>query len=79
MGNYCHRCDFCCGGSGLVDGGGGAVVVFVVIVGVLALVMGFREVMLTSPPELVHCGGGGHYGPYISLTLCLNRKLTFIR
>ena len=23
--------------------------------------------------------GGGHYGPYLSLTLCLNRKLTFIR
>ena len=30
-------------------------VVFVVIVGVLALVKGFREVMLTSPPELAHC------------------------
>ena len=27
--------------------------------GVLALVMGFREVMLTSPPELAHCGGEG--------------------
>ena len=25
--------------------------------GVLALVMVFREVMLTSPPELAHCGG----------------------
>ena len=34
------------------------VVVFVVIEGVLALVMGFREVMLTYPPELAHCGGG---------------------
>ena len=27
--------------------------------GVLALVLEFREVMLTSPPELAHCGGGG--------------------
>ena len=27
--------------------------------GVFALVMDFREVMLTSPPELAHCGGGG--------------------
>ena len=26
--------------------------------GVLALVLDFREVMLTSPPELAHCGGG---------------------
>ena len=26
--------------------------------GVLALVMVFREVMLTSPPKLAHCGGG---------------------
>ena len=25
--------------------------------GVLALVLDFREVMLTSPPELAHCGG----------------------
>ena len=31
------------------------VVVFVVIVGVLELVMDFREVMLTSTPELAHC------------------------
>ena len=29
-------------------------VVFVVIGGVLSLVMGFREVMLTLPPELAH-------------------------
>ena len=34
------------------------VVSFVVIWGVFALVMDFREVMLTSPPELAHCGGG---------------------
>ena len=27
--------------------------------GVSALVMDFREVMLTSPTELAHCGGGG--------------------
>ena len=27
--------------------------------GVLALVLDFREVMLTSPPDLAHCGGGG--------------------
>ena len=25
--------------------------------GVLALVLDFREAMLTSPPELAHCGG----------------------
>ena len=30
------------------------VVVFVVIVGVLQLVMDFREVMTTSPPDLAH-------------------------
>ena len=30
-----------------------------VIWGVFALVMDFGEVMLTSPPELAHCGGGG--------------------
>ena len=29
-----------------------------VIGDVLALVMGFRKVMLTSPPEWAHCGGG---------------------
>ena len=27
--------------------------------GVLALVLDFREVMLTSTPELAHCGGRG--------------------
>ena len=32
---------------------------FVMIGGVLAVVMDFREVMLTSPPKLAHCGGGG--------------------
>ena len=26
--------------------------------GVFALVMDFKKVMLTSPPELAHCGGG---------------------
>ena len=31
------------------------VVVFVVIVGVLALVVDFREVTMTSPPEMAHC------------------------
>ena len=30
--------------------------------GVLALVMDFREVMVTSPPELAHCGGEGGAG-----------------
>ena len=29
-----------------------------VIGGVFAVVLDFREVMLTSPPELAHCGGG---------------------
>ena len=31
------------------------VVVFVLIVGLLALVVDFREVMLTSPPDLAQC------------------------
>ena len=35
-----------------------AVVVFGVILVVFALVMDFREVMLTLTPELAHCGGG---------------------
>ena len=30
--------------------------------GVFALVMDFKEVMLTSPPELAHCGGMGLWG-----------------
>ena len=34
------------------------VVLFVVIRGVLALVLDFREVLLTSPPELAFWGGG---------------------
>ena len=33
------------------------VVLFVVFVGLLALVVDFSEVILTSPPELIHCGG----------------------
>ena len=39
------------GGGGIVVGGGS----FIIDMGVLALVMEFR-VMLTSPPELAHCG-----------------------
>ena len=35
------------------------VVEFVVIVGILALVVYFREVMMISLPELTHCGGAG--------------------
>ena len=31
------------------------VVVVVVMVGLLALVVDFREVMMTSPPDLAHC------------------------
>ena len=68
-GHYCHDCYFCGCGGGLVVGGGilvvgcGALVVGGGSVcgdlGVLALVMDFREVMLTSPPELAHCEGGG--------------------
>ncbi len=34
------------------------VIDFGVILRVFALLMDFREVMLTSPPELAHCGGG---------------------
>ena len=50
-GNYCHdRFFFCgCGGGKVVSGG----------FGVLALGMDFREVMLTSPPDLAHCEGVG--------------------
>ena len=36
------------------------VVVFMVIKGVFALVMDFREVMRTSPPELAHCAPPPH-------------------
>ena len=42
-------------GGGALVGGGGSVCGDL---GVLALVMDFREVMMTSPPELAHCGGG---------------------
>ena len=57
-GNYCHGFNFCgCGGGLLVGGGtlgvGGASVCSGW--GVLALMMDFREVMLTSPLELAHC------------------------
>ena len=40
--------------------------VFVVIVGVLAPVLDFREVMLTSPPQLAHCAPTDHrpHQPY---------------
>ena len=43
------------------------VVVFVLILGVSGLLVDFREVMITSHPELAHCtvrgrGGGGHIG-----------------
>ena len=48
------------GGGGVVGGGS----FFCGDLGVFALLMGFKEVMLTTPPELAHCGGGGHYGPF---------------
>ena len=60
-GNYCHGLYFPGFGSGLEVGGGKLVVgggSFGGHWGVFALVKDFREVMLTSPPELVHCGGG---------------------
>ena len=56
-GNYCHGCYFCGCGGGLVDSGGALVVGGGSVCGdwgLLALVMDFREVMLTSPPELAH-------------------------
>ena len=40
-----------------------------VIGGVFALVLDFREVMLTSPPELTHCGGGALPGFCVKLVL----------
>ena len=46
-----------CGGA-LVVGGGSVCGDW----GLLALMMVFRKVMLTSPPELAHCGGGGGGG-----------------
>ena len=56
LGNYCDGCDFCGSGGGLVVGGGSLVVVFFIVFGgVFALLMDFREVMLTSTPELAHC------------------------
>ena len=51
-------------GGALVVGGGS----ICGDLGVLSLVMDFREVMLTSPPELAHCGGGWVCG-------ATNRKL----
>ena len=57
-GNYCHGCYFWGCGGGLVVGvrvlgvGGGRICGDW---GVLALVLDFRQVMLTSPPELAHC------------------------
>ena len=50
MGTYCDGCQFYGGGDGTGVGGGSVVV----IVGMVALVMDFREVMMTSPPELAH-------------------------
>ena len=50
-GNYCHGCHFCGCGSGLVVGGGS----FLGDLGMFALVIDYREVTLTSPPELAHC------------------------
>ena len=44
------------------------VVVLGVIWEVFALVKDFREVMLTSPPELAHCGGGGTVGQEVCIT-----------
>ena len=65
MDNYCYGFYFCGCGSGFVVGGGELVVGGGPLVvgcgsvcgdwGVLTLVMDFREVMLTSPPELAHC------------------------
>ena len=57
-GNYCHGCDFCGGGVGLVVGAGALVVGGGTFCGdlgggVFELVKDFREVMLTSPTE--HC------------------------
>ena len=53
-GNYCHGCYFCDLGNGLVVGGGTLLVgggSFYGDWGVFALMMDFREVMLTLPPE----------------------------
>ena len=62
MGIYCPDCHFCGFGSGLVVNVGALVVSngsFWGHWGLFALVIYFREVMLTSPPELDHCGEGG--------------------
>ena len=51
---------FCGLGSDLLVGGGALVVgggSFWGHWGAFPLVMDFREVMLTSPPELAHCAG----------------------
>ena len=76
-GNYCH--DFFCGGRGGLIFGGGALLVGGGSVcgdwGVLALVMYFREVMLTSAPELAYCAPPPHPFPsqstlFLSLHPC---------
>ena len=55
MGNYSDLCELCGGGGG-VTVQWLEVVVFVVIVRVLALVVDFREGMVTSPLDLAKCG-----------------------
>ena len=37
---------------------------------VFALGMYFKEFMLTSPPELAHCGGGGPSGKFSCVRIC---------
>ena len=60
-GNYCHGCYFCGCGSGVVVASGALLVgggsFFWGDWGVFALVLDLREVLLTSPLELAHCGG----------------------
>ena len=68
-GIYCHGCYFCgCGGDKGISGvalvvGGGSVCGDS---GVLALVMDFREVLLTSPPQSAHCAPQGPVYPVYS-------------
>ena len=50
---------FCGGGGGLVIGGGTLLVGGGSFCDDLGGVSTGDEVMLTSPPELAHCGGGG--------------------
>ena len=71
-GNYCHDCFFCGGGGGLVFGGGTFLVGGGSVCDNMGGVSTDDEVMLTSPPDLAHCGGGVAVCNWQSPTITVN-------